>query len=124
MRTISVVKSDALSKGNVTRFVVIDRETKEILDDAQGYGFKSIDGAYKAYIYWSHQHEKQVQIQQWLKENPVFVSILNDTYRKCNELGHRPSNIQMIQYIEWLLSVFDLKIDCSTQELVREWKHM
>lgn len=31
------------------RFVLVDTETGEIVDDAQGYGYKTAHGAHKAY---------------------------------------------------------------------------
>ena len=33
------------------RYIVVDSETGDILDNAQGYGYKSIDNAHKAYCY-------------------------------------------------------------------------
>jgi len=34
---------------NQKRFVLMDNETRKIVDDAQGYGYKTVQGAYKAY---------------------------------------------------------------------------
>ena len=39
---ISVVQSDALSKYDDKRYVIVDKETGELLDDANGYGYKSM----------------------------------------------------------------------------------
>lgn len=33
------------------RYIVVDSETGDILDNAQGYGYKSIEKAYKGYAY-------------------------------------------------------------------------
>lgn len=38
-------------KGTDIRYYVIDEETGQILDDAQGYGYKSYENARKAYWY-------------------------------------------------------------------------
>ena len=40
-RNISVVKSEYLSSYSDERYTIVDPETDEILDDAQGYGYKS-----------------------------------------------------------------------------------
>ena len=40
-RKIKVVRSDVLSDQGKSRFVVLDTETGEIVDDAQGYGYKT-----------------------------------------------------------------------------------
>ncbi len=58
------------------RFCIISSETGEILDDAQGYGYKTAQKAYVAYAYKtrdkSKDREKAAKINriiQWLKEN-------------------------------------------------------
>ena len=48
MAKITVVKSESLSDKFGDRFIVVDEETGEILDDAQGYGYRSVKGAYAA----------------------------------------------------------------------------
>lgn len=40
-RNISVVKSEYLSSYSDERYIIVEPETDEILDDAQGYGYKS-----------------------------------------------------------------------------------
>ena len=42
------------------RYIIIDKETGEILDNAQGYGYKSKQNAYKCYAYkLKHKNLKQ-----------------------------------------------------------------
>lgn len=36
------------------RFILTDSETGEIVDDAQGYGYKSAEAAYKCWTYKIH----------------------------------------------------------------------
>ena len=62
-----VVKSESLSTGVNHRWIVIDEETGEILDDAQGYGYKSKQKAYNAYFY-----------KQKRKENPGLEELYLD----------------------------------------------
>ena len=49
MANIAVIKSEKLSTDYDKRYVVIDKDTCKVLDDAQGYGYKTIQGAYAAY---------------------------------------------------------------------------
>ena len=42
------------------RFVLVDTETGEIVDDAQGYGYKTASGAHKAYGYKKTHRRKQI----------------------------------------------------------------
>ena len=44
--------------GKVERFIIVNIETGEVLDDAQGYGYKTAVNAYKAYGYKAKRPEK------------------------------------------------------------------
>ncbi|MCD8083215.1 MAG: hypothetical protein LUE86_06880 [Clostridiales bacterium] len=46
-----VEKSESLSKCCEPRYVLVDAKTGEVLDDAQGYGYKSVEKAHAAYAY-------------------------------------------------------------------------
>lgn len=48
---LKAVQSDELSKPYYNRYVMIDTRTGEILDDAQGYGYKTIKKAFAAFCY-------------------------------------------------------------------------
>ena len=50
-QNIKVIQSNILSAPFEPRYIVIDAETGEILDDAQGFGYKTIGNAYRAYRY-------------------------------------------------------------------------
>lgn len=67
------------------RFVVIDAETGEILDDAQGYGYKSLQKAYAGYAYKTRDKSKDVakreiwqRVRKWCCEHQSFVEQLQD----------------------------------------------
>ena len=71
-----VIESKELSSAWDKRYIVVD-ENDNILDDAQGYGYKSIQNAHKAWTYKNKDKSKdkqkqqlKKQIKQWLKENP------------------------------------------------------
>ena len=38
-------------KGRPGRYVIVDKKTNRVLDDAQGYGYKSQESAHKGYAY-------------------------------------------------------------------------
>lgn len=48
---MKAVLSQSLSTYRDERYSVIDEDTGEIIDDAQAYGYKTKQGAYKAYSY-------------------------------------------------------------------------
>lgn len=58
MANITVIKDESLSSEYDKRYVVIDKDTGEILDNAQGYGYKSVQKAYAAYGYKNRDKSK------------------------------------------------------------------
>lgn len=54
-KTIKAVRSEQLSGPYDDRFVIVDLETGEILDDAQGYGYKTAQKAHIGYNYRNKQ---------------------------------------------------------------------
>lgn len=63
------------------RYVVVDKDTGEILDDAQGYGFKTAEKAYKCFHYKhrsQEQKDKEKVILEWIKDHKDFVDGLVD----------------------------------------------
>lgn len=63
------------------RYVVVDKDTGEILDDAQGYGFKTAEKAYKCFHYKhrsQEQRDKEKVILEWIKDHKEFVDGLVD----------------------------------------------
>lgn len=66
-----------------TRYILVDPETGEIVDDAQGYGYKSIKNAYAAWAYSNGTPEKYKEIEvkkdkirAWIKEHMSFIRLL------------------------------------------------
>lgn len=67
-----------------TRYVIKDMASGIIVDDAQGYGYKT---AQKAYAGWSYKNrdkskdkekaEKEIVIAKWMKENKSFIKLLD-----------------------------------------------
>jgi hypothetical protein len=60
------------------RFIIINEETGEIIDDAQGYGFKTYEKAIKFYNY-----KQKFPI---IKNNKLLKNTVNNFYKKYPEL--------------------------------------
>lgn len=52
MGNVKAIRSESLSKPYDYRYVIVDIDTGEILDDAQGYGYRTAQKAYAGYNYW------------------------------------------------------------------------
>lgn len=84
-RNIKAVLSPNLSSFYDKRYVIIDTDTGEILDDAQGYGYRSARNAHAGYAYKTRdtskdaeRHEKAMKVHAWLKENSRLRHLLDD----------------------------------------------
>lgn len=73
-----VVVSNTLSKGSEKRYVVIDVDTGEIVDYAQGYGYKSQQNAYSAYAYKTRDRSRDKEIRKWMKKHETFVELMDE----------------------------------------------
>lgn len=75
-KAYKAIKSKELSEPNNPRYVIVDIETNEVLDDAQGYGYKSAQNAYAGYDYKNRDKSKNAKkkqeeqaIRQWWKKH-------------------------------------------------------
>ena len=82
-RNVRVVKSEALSNLYEWRFVVVDVDTGEILDNAQGYGYKTKQKAMAAWNYKTRDRSKDAAkkakerlIKDWMQHHKGFVDAM------------------------------------------------
>lgn len=78
-KTYVVVKRDSYKN----KFIVIDKETGKILDDAQGYGYKTVRNAYACFAYKNMNKEqkkgyekRKQEIAVWIKTHSEFMNEL------------------------------------------------
>ena len=76
---MSAVRAVPYRSGYETRYMLVDEETGEILDDAQGYGFKTARAAHAAWGYKSQtpeqkaeKRQKEYAILSWMRKHPAF----------------------------------------------------
>lgn len=82
-RHVMVVKSEALSKPYEWKFVVVDVDTGEVLDNAQGYGYKTKQKAMAAWNYKTRDRSKDAAkkakeklIKDWMRHHKGFVDTM------------------------------------------------
>ena len=66
------------------RFCIVSTETGEILDDAQGYGYKTAQKAYAGFAYKNRDKSKDKErqakkkhIETWMKEHKSFIRLMD-----------------------------------------------
>ena len=113
-----------------TRYRMVDAETGKIVDDAQGYGYKT---AQKAYAAWSYKHRdkrkdaatkaKEKQIRKWMNEHADFIDAMEE-YAFEIEVKHswEPEDKFNAAFVNKMLTDYHLKPDFTAAELLRVWR--
>ena len=60
--------SERLSKPGDTRYIIIDRQTREIKDDGMGRGYKSAQAAHKSFAYKQRERQRREKARQMKAE--------------------------------------------------------
>ena len=130
-KNIKVVKSDELSKKYEDRFVVVSTDTGEILDDAQGYGYRSKQKAHTAYNYKNRDRSKDKKRKQeekaikkwWLEHKELnkllqrlAVEILKGSWGLDDKLDAK--------LLKEIMEQNQIESDFSAGKLLRVWRKM
>lgn len=111
------------------RFCIISTETGEILDDAQGYGYKTAQRAYAAYGYKTRdksqdiaKKRKQKHIRQWMKEHKSFIEAMDEIAFEIAKGSWGPEDKFDTSKVKELLKQFELEPDFTALELLKVWQ--
>lgn len=125
-RKVSVIEDKNLSKNRKPRYVVIDKETNEILDDAQGYGYKDIKGAYAAWGYKTRDRSKDNEkaaktrkIKAWMKENSDIIGVIDACAFDICKGSCDPDDKLDTALVKSILKDFNVSIDFRESELLK-----
>lgn len=129
MPNIEVIKSEALSSPYDIRFVVVDKDTGAVLDDAQGYGYKTARGAHVAWSYKTRDRskdqekaQKRKEIQRWMKAHKAFVEAM-DTYAfEIAKGSWGPDEKFDAKLVKRMLKENDLSPEFTAGELLQVWR--
>lgn len=128
MGKIIAVQSEKLSEPYFPRYVIVDSETGEILDDAQGYGYKTAQKAHMAYAYKTRdkskdkaKKEKEKHIRRWMKEHPEFVHLMDGIAFEIAKGSWGPDDKFDAKLVRELLENSGLETDFTPGELLRVW---
>ena len=128
MRNFAAVECKHLSTRFDKRYIIVNTETGEVLDDAQGCGYKSARNAYAAYGYKtrdkSKDKEKQKKIRhikKWMKENSSFVEGMERVAFEIAKGSWGPDEEFNAKLVKQMLKESDLETDFTAGELLRVW---
>lgn len=106
--TAKAVISPSLSTTYEDRWVLVDKETGEIVDDAQGYGFTTERKAYACWAYKNRDKEQEKKIKRWLRNHKSVMKKFKPYFD--------------VQDLKNLLEEEDLWINFPVNELYWVWR--
>lgn len=105
-------------------------DTGEVLDDAQGYGYKTAQKAYAAYAYKTRDKSKDKEkadkkrhIQKWMKEHKGFVKAMNGIAFEIAKGSWGPDDKFDAKQVKEMLEEWGLNPDFTAGELLRVWRN-
>lgn len=111
------------------RYRIVSTETGEVLDDAQGYGYKTAQKAYAAYAYKMRDRKKDKergakkrQIEKWMKEHRSFVRLMDDCAFEIAKGTMAPGAKFDAKFVRKLLAEQGLETDFTAGELLKVWR--
>ena len=112
-----------------SRYRIVDTETGEVLDDAQGYGYRTAQKAYAAYAYKHRDKSKDAEkrakkkhIRAWMKEHSEFVGLMDEIAFEIAKGSWGPDDIFDAKLVKQMLKENDLHPDFTAGELLRVWE--
>lgn len=109
-----------IDKHTETRYVIVDADTGEVLDDVQGYGYKS---AQKAHAAWAYKQKPKSQrkkeasqkklVKKWLDNHPGIEDGIDQMYLYAYEDGLkvRQSDIEALLKDEGVFGELPVSIE-------------
>ena len=111
------------------RYRIVNTATGEILDDAQGYGYKTAQKAYAAFSYKNRDKSKdaekaakKAQIKKWMKEHKSFVRGMDTIAFEIAKGSWGPDDKFDAKLVKEMLQDADLHPDFTAAELFGVWK--
>jgi hypothetical protein len=122
--SVKVVVSASLSSNYGKRYVVVDEATGAVLDDAQGYGYKTAQNAHRAHAYKSMPPKKKRQrvaakrcVQRWCAQHPEVVQHLEQAMFYAMKDGESVS----VTDVRALLAEHGLELPFPVEDLMKHW---
>lgn len=119
-----VVVSASLFSGYDRRYVVVDEATGEVLDDAQGYGYKTAQNAHRAHACKSRPPKKKRQrdaakrrVQRWCGQHPEVVQHFDQATFYAMKDGE---NVTVADVLA-ILAEHGLELPFPVEDLMKHW---
>lgn len=122
--SVKVVVSASLSSNYDKRYVVVDEAAGEVLDDAQGYGYKTAQNAHRAHAYKSmppkakrHRDAAERRVQSWCEQHPEVMQHLEQVTFYAMKDGEKVR----VTDLRALLTEHGLELPFPVEDLMKHW---
>jgi hypothetical protein len=124
MSGVRVVVSAWLSSNFDKRYVVVEEVSGEIVDDAQGYGYKSAQDAHRAHGYKSMPPKKKRQrdaarrrVRRWCAQHAEFMRHVERPMFYAMRDGQNITEAD----VRAILAEHGVELPFSVKDLMRHW---
>lgn len=128
-KNIGILEFSSKTNPYERRFAIVDTDTGEVLDDAQGYGYRTPQKAYAAYGYKTQSKEQRREkykerqrIEKWLKDHKDFASQMEDVAFMIAKGSCGPNEKFNAKLVKQMLEENGLDVDFSPAALLRVWE--
>ena len=123
---VSVVKDEGLSSPYNPRYVIVNKVTGKVLDNAQGYGYRTVQKAYAAWNYKNRDKSKDREkvkrrkaVIRWLTEHKDFADAM-ETYAFEIEKGSWGKEEKFnAAFVKKMLKDFNLETEFTPGEILK-----
>lgn len=123
-----VIESKELSSYNDRRYIIVDNNGN-ILDDAQGYGYKTVPNAHRCWMYKNRDKSKDKEkmekinhIKEWMRSHKGFVDAMNQFAFEIYAGKWGDGDKFDSKFVEKMLKDYNLEIDFKPSELLKVWR--
>ena len=128
-RFVAVYDSELSTIMNSDRWVIKDSETNEVVDNAQGYGYKSPQKAFAAFAYKGCETQtfqaalaRRKRIHHWLVNNPAFLDDMNHTAFELAKGMYGPDEVFNAAVVKELLKDHGITVEFTPAEILSVWE--
>lgn len=125
-----LVKEDmTLSRFGESRYVVVDAQTQQVLDDAQGFGYRTKRRAHTGYAYKNRyppelqtKWQKEVFIQNWMCDHAEFIQVMDQIYVEITKGAWGDKAVFDAKFVKKMLKEHGLEPMFSAADLLKVWR--
>lgn len=121
----------AIYDESLHRYYIIDKDTGEILDDAQGYGYRTAQKAYAAWAWKSKskskrksEYKRKTEIKEWLNSHKEIRDAIDIVAFDALKGDYGPEFKMNAKIVSQILKEFEIDCQYKPYEILKVWNEM